>query len=50
MASGISEKIEPSDSLFVISRARLPWLLIGMVGGILGPMLLAFEEHLKEML
>tara|TARA_B100001109_G_C18848857_1_gene468257 strand:- start:679 stop:2028 length:1350 start_codon:yes stop_codon:yes gene_type:complete len=49
MASGISEKIEPSDSLFVISRARLPWLLIGMVGGILGAYVIGFfEEHLKE--
>ena len=36
MASGISEKVESTDSLFVISRARLPWLLIGMLGGILG--------------
>ncbi|MBH19964.1 MAG: magnesium transporter [Crocinitomicaceae bacterium] len=49
MASGISEKIEPSDSLFVISRARLPWLLIGMVGGILGAYVIGFfEVHLKE--
>ena len=48
MASGISEKIEPSDSLFVISRARLPWLLIGMLGGILGAYVIGFEEHLKE--
>ena len=49
MASGISEKIEPSDSLFVISRARLPWLLIGMVGGILGAYVIGFfEVHIKE--
>ena len=49
MASGISEKVESSDSLFVISRARLPWLLIGMVGGILGAYVIGFfEGHLKE--
>ena len=49
LASGISEKIEPSDSLFVISRARLPWLLIGMVGGILGAYVIGFfEVHIKE--
>ena len=49
LASGISEKVESSDSLFVISRARLPWLLIGMLGGILGAYVIGFfEEHLKE--
>ena len=49
MASGISEKVESSDSLFVISRARLPWLLIGMVGGILGAYVIGFfEGNLKE--
>lgn len=34
MASGISDKIEASSSVWHISRARLPWLLIGMLGGI----------------
>ena len=49
MASGISEKVESSDSLFVISRARLPWLLIGLVGGILGAYVIGFFEYqLKE--
>ena len=49
MASGISEKVESSDSLFIISRARLPWLLIGMVGGILGAYVIGFfEGNLKE--
>ncbi len=36
MASGISEDVESSDSVWAITRARLPWLLIGMVGGLLG--------------
>lgn len=36
MASGISEDIESNDSIWEITRARLPWLLIGMIGGILG--------------
>ena len=34
MASGISDKIESNSSVWHISRARLPWLLIGMLGGI----------------
>ena len=36
MASGITDDIESNDSIWQITRARLPWLLIGMFGGILG--------------
>ncbi len=35
MASGISEDVEYSDSILTLTRARLPWLLIGMAGGII---------------
>lgn len=44
MASGISEKIESSSSVWQISRARLPWLLIGMLGGILGAQVISGFE------
>lgn len=36
MASGITEDVEISDSVWIHTRARIPWLLIGMIGGILG--------------
>jgi magnesium transporter len=36
MASGISEDVESRDSIWTLTRARLPWLLIGLGGGILG--------------
>ena len=36
LASGISEDVESRDSVLTLTRARLPWLLIGMVGGIGG--------------
>ena len=36
LASGISEDVESHDSIFTLTRARLPWLLIGLVGGIGG--------------
>ena len=36
MASGISEDVESRDSVWELTRARLPWLLIGMLGGLLG--------------
>ena len=35
-ASGISEQVDSSDSIFTITRARLPWLLIGLMGGVMG--------------
>jgi magnesium transporter len=35
MASGISEDIESTDKIWVLTRARIPWLLIGLLGGIL---------------
>ncbi|MFQ3577299.1 MAG: CBS domain-containing protein [Cytophagales bacterium] len=31
--TGISESIEEDDNIWLLSRARLPWLIIGMVGG-----------------
>jgi magnesium transporter len=31
--AGVSADIEESDSVFTISKARLPWLLIGVIGG-----------------
>lgn len=35
MASGISEDVEYSDNIEALTRARLPWLLIGMAGGVI---------------
>jgi magnesium transporter len=34
LLSGISEKVESDDKIWLLSRARLPWLIIGLVGGI----------------
>ena len=44
MISGISEDVESDDSLWVQSRARLPWLLIGLAGGILGAFVIRHFE------
>src|SRR5690606_20123315 len=35
LMTGISENVEEDDSVFRISRSRIPWLVIGMVGGLL---------------
>ncbi len=34
LASGLSTDVETNDTLFTQTKARLPWLLIGMLGGI----------------
>jgi magnesium transporter len=36
LASGISEDVESYDSVWTLTRARLPWLLIGLGGGVGG--------------
>ena len=48
MASGISEDVESRDNIITITRARLPWLLIGMIGGILGAKLIGFFDIEKN--
>ncbi len=44
MASGISEDVESSDSALLQTRARLPWLLIGLFGGIIGAVVAGHYE------
>ncbi|MDR0844745.1 MAG: magnesium transporter, partial [Tannerella sp.] len=34
LASGISQDVESSDNVFVQTIARLPWLFIGVIGGL----------------
>ena len=44
MASGISEDIESRDSIWELTRARIPWLLIGMIGGVLGAQIIGIFD------
>ncbi len=49
MASGISENVESTDSVFALTRARLPWLIVGLVGGVLGAKVIGlFEGQLGQ--
>tara|TARA_B100001758_G_scaffold231135_1_gene227378 strand:+ start:443 stop:1792 length:1350 start_codon:yes stop_codon:yes gene_type:complete len=44
IASGISDDIEANDTIWDITRARIPWLIIGLIGGLLGAKVIgAFE-------
>ncbi|MAN58701.1 MAG: magnesium transporter [Flavobacteriaceae bacterium] len=49
MAAGISEDVEADDSIWKITRARLPWLVLGLFGG-LGAVLImeGFDDALAK--
>jgi magnesium transporter len=48
MASGISAQVADADSVWVITRARIPWLLIGLIGGICVAQVIGmYEEQLQ---
>ena len=34
LAAGISSEVEVNDSLFQLTKARLPWLFLGLLGGL----------------
>ena len=49
LASGISQDVETSDNVFTQTAARLPWLLIGMIGGLANSVILGgFEGNLAS--
>jgi len=50
MAAGISEDVEADDSIWHLTRARLPWLVLALLGGmvsvtVLGTFDAALAEH-----
>ena len=50
LASGISSDIDADDSIFAQTKARLPWLLIGIIGGIVSSLILVgFEAQLAAL-
>ncbi len=42
--SGITSDVEEDDSVWMLSKARLPWLVIGMVGGLIGARFIGLFE------
>ncbi len=47
LASGLSSDVDADDSIFAQTKARIPWLLIGIVAGILASLILSgFEDQL----
>lgn len=49
LMAGISEDVEEDDSIWLLTRARLPWLVIGLLGGVVGAKFIGvFEEDLQK--
>ena len=45
LAAGVSNDVEADDSIFELSKARLPWLILGLFGGLGSVFILeSFEE------
>ncbi|WP_047246550.1 magnesium transporter [Maribacter thermophilus] len=49
MAAGISQDVEADDSIWVLTRARLPWLFLGLIGGVSAAAIMGgFEELISK--
>ena len=49
MLSGISQSVEVKDKVWVLSKARLPWLIVGLFGGILSSLVIGqFDAELQQ--
>src|SRR6056297_56053 len=49
MAAGISQDVEADDSIWDLTRARLPWLILGLFGGAGAAVIMGgFEEMFKQ--
>ncbi len=48
LMTGVTEDVEADDSVWTLARSRLPWLVIGMAGGLIGAQFMGlFEEDLR---
>jgi len=49
LASGIFSEVEANDSIFQLTKARLPWLFLGLLGGLGSVFILKdFEQIMNE--
>ncbi len=48
LMSGITDDVDSNDSLWRLSRARIPWLLVGMCGGVVGSRIIGgYEDQIQ---
>ena len=43
--SGISDQVDEYDTIYKLTKARLPWLMIGIIGGLFGAGFIGFFEE-----
>lgn len=49
IAAGVQGDVEADDSIFELTRARLPWLFLGLIGGLGSVFILeGFEEFMND--
>ena len=49
LAAGISQDVDVDDTIFELTRARLPWLIVGLIGGIGAAFIMGgFDEILAQ--
>ncbi|WP_299674778.1 magnesium transporter [uncultured Dokdonia sp.] len=49
LAAGITQEVEADDSILELTRARLPWLFLGLIGGVGAATIMGgFEDILKD--
>jgi magnesium transporter len=47
LMSGISEDVEEDDSIWILTRARMPWLVVGLIGSFFGAEVIhQFEDNI----
>ncbi len=50
LQAGLSESVESEDKVLILSRARLPWLMVGLIGGLGSSMLVSnFEGDISNL-
>lgn len=50
LQAGLSESVESDDKVWILSRARLPWLMVGLLGGLGSSALISnFEGDIKTL-
>ncbi len=48
LMSGLTEQVESDDKVWVLARARMPWLIVGLLGGLAGSRVIkAYEDQLQ---
>lgn len=48
LAAGITQDVDAEDSIFALTRARLPWLFLGLIGGVSAAIIMGTFDTIIE--